>query len=193
MPKSSTKEKITKVALDLFREKGINATSVEDILLASGTGKSQFYYYFKSKDGIISAALDDFCSSLKIRFNNEEISSWKELSAFFNFFIEINKDLEAPRACPLGFIGIELNNSQEKLSEQVNQIFDFIKQRLKNFFERMKKNKELKKDINPETLAEFCLAIIQGGLMTAKIRKDIQPLKSSIKHALKYLESLRVH
>ena len=52
MPKISTKNKIVAVALDLFHENGINATSVDDILEASGTGKSQLYYYFKSKASI---------------------------------------------------------------------------------------------------------------------------------------------
>jgi AcrR family transcriptional regulator len=47
MSKTSTKDRILAVALDLFHENGINATSVDDILEASGTGKSQFYYYFK--------------------------------------------------------------------------------------------------------------------------------------------------
>ncbi|NBV99561.1 MAG: TetR family transcriptional regulator [Proteobacteria bacterium] len=40
MPNMSTKEKIVAVALDLFHENGINATSVDDILEASATGKS---------------------------------------------------------------------------------------------------------------------------------------------------------
>jgi TetR/AcrR family transcriptional regulator, transcriptional repressor for nem operon len=193
MSKISTKEKIIRVALDLFHENGINATSVDEILKASGTGKSQFYYYFKSKEGLISAVLDSFFEFIKSEDSpiDREIQSWEDLEVFLSFFVTMNKCFNKPRACPLGFIGVELNASQIELSEQVNEIFDYIKLALKKFFDKAKKNGDLKKNIDSASLADFCLAILQGGLMTSKIRRDIKPLKASIKHAFKYLKAVR--
>jgi AcrR family transcriptional regulator len=193
MSKTSTKDRIVAVALDLFHENGINATSVDGILEASGTGKSQFYYYFKSKEGLISAVLASFFKFIKSDGSpiDHEISSWEDLEGFLNFFVTMNKSFDKPRACPLGFIGVELNSSQAELSVQVNEIFDYMKFALKKFFDKAKKNGDLKKNIDTDSLADFCLAILQGGLMTSKIRKDIKPLKDSIKHALKYLAIIR--
>jgi len=193
MNKVSTKEKIISVALDLFHEKGINATSVDDILAASDTGKSQFYYYFKSKEGLIGAVLDrlaDYIGNLKF-MQHKGLDSFQDLEDFFHFFINMNKNLDLPRACPMGFIGAELSPCQEELSVKVNQIFDSIKMTLKNFFDKAKKKGDFKKDLNTENLAEFCLAVIQGALITAKIRKNIKPLEISVKHALKYINFLR--
>jgi AcrR family transcriptional regulator len=189
----STKEKIVAVALDLFHENGINATSVDDILEASATGKSQFYYYFKSKEGLISAVLESFFKFIRSDASpiNHEISSWEDLEDFLNFFLTMNKRFDKPRACALGFIGAELNSSQIELSQQVNEIFDYMKLTLKKFFDKARKNGDFKKNIDADSLADFCLAILQGGLMTSKIRKDIKPLKASIKHALKYLAIIR--
>jgi TetR/AcrR family transcriptional repressor of nem operon len=193
MSKTSTKDRIVAVALDLFHENGINATSVDDILEASGTGKSQFYYYFKSKEGLISAVLESFFEFIKSDGSpiDHEISSWEDLEDFLNFFVTMNKRFDKPRACPLGFIGVELNSSQAELSVQVNKIFDYMKFALKKFFDKAKKNGDFKKNIDTDSLADFCLAILQGGLMTSKIRKDNKPLKASIKHALKYLAIIR--
>jgi AcrR family transcriptional regulator len=193
MSKTSTKEKILAVALDLFHENGINATSVDDILEASGTGKSQFYYYFKSKEGLIGAVLESFFKFIKSDGSpiDHEISSWEDLETFLIFFVTMNKSFDKPRACPLGFIGVELNSSQAELSVQVNEIFDYMKLALKKFFDKAKKNGDLKKNTDTDSLADFCLAILQGGLMTSKIRKDNKPLKASIKHALKYLAIIR--
>jgi AcrR family transcriptional regulator len=193
MSKISTKNKIVAVALDLFHENGINATSVDDILAASATGKSQFYYYFKSKEGLISAVLESFFKFIKSDGSpiDHEISSWEDLEDFLNFFVTMNKRFDKPRACPLGFIGAELNSSQVELSVQVNEIFDYMKLALKKFFDKAKKNGDFKKNIDADSLADFCLAILQGGLMTSKIRQNIKPLKASIKHALKYLAIIR--
>ena len=194
MSKTSTKDRIVAVALDLFHENGINATSVDDILEASATGKSQFYYYFKSKEGLISAVLETFFKFIKSDAApiDHEINSWEDLEEFLNFFVTMNKRFNKPRACPLGFIGAELNPSQTELSLQVNEIFDYMKFALKKFFDKAKKDGDLKKNTDTDSLADFCLAILQGGLMTSKIRKDNKPLKASIKHALKYLKAIRI-
>ncbi|MCA9399346.1 MAG: TetR/AcrR family transcriptional regulator [Candidatus Omnitrophica bacterium] len=48
-----TRERMLRTAFDLFHQKGVNATSVDEVLEKSGTGKSQFYYYFKSKEGLV--------------------------------------------------------------------------------------------------------------------------------------------
>lgn len=45
-------------ARDLLLQKGVEATSVEDVLSATKTGKSQFYHYFKSKAGMVTEVLD---------------------------------------------------------------------------------------------------------------------------------------
>ena len=52
-PKSAkgteTRAKIIRTAADLFHERGVGATSPDDVIEASNTGKGQFYHYFKSK------------------------------------------------------------------------------------------------------------------------------------------------
>ncbi len=48
-----TRLKIIQSAFDLFHNQGVNATSIDEILESSGTGKSQFYYYFESKDALV--------------------------------------------------------------------------------------------------------------------------------------------
>lgn len=50
-------------ARQLFLEKGIAATSVEDITLRADTSKGTFYFYFPSKDDVIAALREDFILS----------------------------------------------------------------------------------------------------------------------------------
>ena len=52
------KSLITETAARLMHEKGIDATSMDDVLVASRTGKSQTYHYFSSKEDLVAAVLE---------------------------------------------------------------------------------------------------------------------------------------
>ena len=56
MSEKNTKERIKEIGLDLFREKGFENVTINEICQASGINKHTFYYYFKSKDDL----LDDY-------------------------------------------------------------------------------------------------------------------------------------
>ncbi len=54
--RASTRKKrtfVVETALRLFRERGYEHVSVDDIIAATGTSKGTFYHYFKSKDELL--------------------------------------------------------------------------------------------------------------------------------------------
>ena len=51
----NTKSKIVSAAWKLFYEQGYDATTVDDILLESGTSKGSFYHYFEGKDALLGS------------------------------------------------------------------------------------------------------------------------------------------
>lgn len=53
--KSNVKSRIVEAAWALFYEHGYDATTVEDIVLRSGTSKGSFYHYFESKDALLDS------------------------------------------------------------------------------------------------------------------------------------------
>ncbi len=57
---NTTKAKITKVAWQLFHEKGYSETTIDDIIAASGTSKGSFYHYYSSKDELLSSLSEVF-------------------------------------------------------------------------------------------------------------------------------------
>ncbi len=55
MKSSNTKTRIVEAAWALFYELGYDATTVEDIVLRSGTSKGSFYHYFESKHALLGS------------------------------------------------------------------------------------------------------------------------------------------
>lgn len=70
------REKIGKVALDLFAEKGYASVGVQEIVDKSGISKPTLYHYFGNKEGLYRSLLDEgfstLFSSLDELFESEE-------------------------------------------------------------------------------------------------------------------------
>jgi AcrR family transcriptional regulator len=190
----NTRLKMIQTAFDLFHQQGVNATSVDEILARSGTGKSQFYHYFKNKEGIVHAVLQHFYERLKSNQSpiKNEIESWEDLEHWFQFFITAQKAMKCERSCPIGTIGNDLSDSQELLRQDVRLIFDLTRHSLARFFSGAKAKGEIPATVDPDALADFCFTIMQGGLLVAKIQRESAPFENAAAHAMAYLKSLKI-
>ena len=59
---NNTKAKIARVAWKVFHEKGYEETTIDEIILQSGTSKGSFYHYYSGKDELLGALADVFDS-----------------------------------------------------------------------------------------------------------------------------------
>ncbi|MEV0645288.1 TetR/AcrR family transcriptional regulator [Phytomonospora sp. NPDC050363] len=57
---SSTRERIQRVALELFLEQGYEKTSLREIAERLGVTKAALYYHFKAKEDILTSYFEDF-------------------------------------------------------------------------------------------------------------------------------------
>jgi TetR/AcrR family transcriptional regulator len=62
---STSKDRILRQALELFSEKGYDATSTREICAAAGITKPTLYYFFQSKEGLYRALVDDTLESFR--------------------------------------------------------------------------------------------------------------------------------
>lgn len=57
--KQQLKSELISTALQIIEEKGLDASSVDEIAARAGVAKGTFYLYFKAKSDIISAVIED--------------------------------------------------------------------------------------------------------------------------------------
>ncbi|MFF2484646.1 TetR/AcrR family transcriptional regulator [Paenibacillus sp. NPDC058071] len=55
-----TKKRVAEAARALFVQKGYKATSIEDIVAATGGSKGNIYYHFKSKEGLFLHLMEEW-------------------------------------------------------------------------------------------------------------------------------------
>lgn len=193
--KQKTKEKMIAVAFDLFHKNGIKQTSVDDILKATNTGKSQFYHYFGSKDGMIMAVINYVTGWTKETKSDTPypyiVKSWQDIENWFNFFISMQEYNNYDRACPMMTIGNDLNDDQTDLRNKIKDITRHMYGQIKTFFDKQQANGALSKSINTGHLAQFAFTTLQGGLLLSKVERDNTPLKNAVKLYLDYVEQVK--
>ena len=187
---ASTKVRIIQVAADLFHKQGVRATSPEEIIEASATGKSQFYYYFKSKEGLVHDVLQRHLAAIKNGDApvNYEINSWQDLERWFQAHVDLQKRYKMTRGCPFGTVGNELTEKDGLIRQDLGHLFEVVKHKLATFFVREKAQGRLLKDANEEHLAAFCIATIQGAMLMGKIERDSRTVEIAFREALLHLK-----
>jgi len=190
-----TKRRIIDAAADLFHKQGVHLTSPDQIMEASGTGKGQFYHYFKNKEGLVHEVLLTHLEMIKTGQSpvSYDVNSWEELRDCLLIHIELQKRFDMTRGCPIGTVGNEVTERDELIRQDVNLIFQVIKNKLASFFIREKAKGNLREDADEERLADFCLATLQGAMMIGKVQRSPQPVETTIRETLKHIERYLVN
>jgi AcrR family transcriptional regulator len=191
---ADTRLRIIRAAADLFHQQGARATSPDQIIEASRTGKGQFYHYFKSKEGLIHEVLQTFLEEIKAGKSpvNYEINSWKDLERWFGAQLELQKGYEMTRGCPFGTLGNEVTVTDELVRQDLSLIFEVIKNKLAAFFVKEKARGKLTKRADAEIMADFCIATMQGAMLMGKVKRSSQTVEAAVKEALAHLKSYSV-
>ena len=180
--------------IDLFHRQGVNATSIDQILDKSGTGKSQFSHYFKTKDGLVHAAITYLHELIRDgkAATGYDVKTWKDMDRWFQSYIDIQKSVNFERSCPIGTIGNDILSDQNDLRKDVIDFLTWSRGRLTQFFCERKEAGELPAKIQPQALADFCIAIMQGGMLLTKIKRDSDMFENAANQARAYIRSLRI-
>src|SRR5947208_2761433 len=167
-----TRSRIIRAAADLFHQKGARATSPDEIIAASRTGKGQFYHYFRNKEGLVHEVLQTYLEAIKSGTSpiDYEISSWRDLERWFAAHLELQKRYQMTRGCPFGTLGNEVSADDELVRQDVSLIFEVVRNKL----------------------ADFCLATIQGAMLMGKVQRSSQPVEAAAREAVVHVKSYLV-
>lgn len=191
---AETRLRILQTAADLFHKQGVRATSPDEIIEASRTGKGQFYHYFGSKEGLVHEVLQRYLNEIQTGTArvNYEIHSWRDLEEWFLVQAELQKNFHMTRGCPFGTIGNEVTETDELIRQDLNLIFEVVKNKIAAFFVQEKSRGRLKKAAKENQLADFCLAALQGAMLLGKIKRDRELVETTSRAALAHLKGFAV-
>jgi len=168
-------------AAELFAERGIAATSVDEVLAAAGAGKGQFYHYFRGRDELAAAAVGHRCAQVVAGLTEAlgGVSSLAQLEQALAGFMAGFAEMGMP-GCPIGTLSTEVAGRNEEARLAAAAGFDAWEHLLAGALERMRERGELRAEAEPAVLATGLLASIEGGMVLAQARQDMASLHVAV-------------
>jgi TetR/AcrR family transcriptional regulator, transcriptional repressor for nem operon len=181
----ASRERIVERAAELFAERGIAATTVDEVLAAAGAGKGQFYHYFRGRDELAAAAVGFRCAQVVAGLTQAlgAVSSLAGLEEALEGFIAGFEQSGMP-GCPIGTLATEVAGRNEDARLQAAAGFDAWEGLLADALERMRQRGELRADAPAPVLATGLLASIEGGMVLSQARKDMASLRIAVEAGL---------
>lgn len=138
MPKKSerTRQKIVEAANRLFYHKGYNQTSFSDVVDAAGVPRGNIYYYFKTKDEILEAAIKHRTERIAQMLEGWTGSYRTPIDRLHRFIDILSNSADAITryGCPMGTLNTELGKDQGALQEQAENLFKVFESWLSDQF-----------------------------------------------------------
>jgi len=188
----ASRERIVERAADLFAERGIAGTSVDEVLAAAKAGKGQFYHYFRNRDELAAAAVGYRCAQVVDGLTDAlgDVSSLAGLEQALAGFIAGFEQTGLP-GCPIGTLATEVAGRNEAARLQAAAGFDAWERLLADALERMRQRGELRADAQPAALATGLLASIEGGMVLSQVRQDVASLRIAVDTGLAQVRAHR--
>jgi TetR/AcrR family transcriptional repressor of nem operon len=189
---AKTRERIVTAAADLMYVRGIGATTLDDVLAASGVSKSQLYRHFANKDEVVRAVIELMGERVIQREQNAlgRVSTVAGLRRWRDALVQNNALRHGAYGCALGSFASEVVDHDDVARQTLLALFAEWKELLAGAIRRIQSAGLLPPDAPVDELATGLLAALQGGYVLAQTARDVTPMATSIDMALTHIESL---
>lgn len=186
----ATKQRIIEAAAGLVVRHGVAATSLDDIMDASGTSKSQLYHYFADREALMCAVveaqagrvLDGQHACLAGLRSVEDLRAWRD------GLVAASRASGGIGGCPIGSLASALADRSEAARTRLEQSFRQWEFDLAATFRAMQASGSLRLGKSPEDLALAIIAALQGGLLLAQTSRSMRPLELALDMAIAHVE-----
>jgi len=187
---AATKRRIVEAAAELIYARGVERVSLDEVMEASGTSKSQLYHYFDNKTGLVGEVIA-FQTSRILQTNAlhlERLDSLEALRAWRDMMVAANRAGGGVGGCPLGSLANELAAQFDETRQQLDQSFAAWSAVIEAGLSRMKEMGQLRSRADTKGMAVAILAAIQGGILLSKTARNSKPLELALDMALSHVE-----
>jgi TetR/AcrR family transcriptional repressor of nem operon len=187
-----TREAVIAAATRLIHVHGYNAMALDDVLRESGVGKGNFYYHFKSKEDLGHAILDKIVDGFLERtlepcFADPTTPPLSQIRCFLDRVLEAQRERNCVGGCVMGNLASELSDVHEGFRTRLATLFTAWQARLATALESARQRGELARRADPETIARFVVASLEGAILLAKVSKDIRVMEQCLDELKSYL------
>ncbi len=177
-----TRGRLVREATALINRKGFARTTINEIIKFTGVKKGNLYFHFSSKHALGLAILEEIKTE-SASFVAKGLQGDTPLAKIDNYFNAVflkHEKMNFVGGCPVGNTALEMGDSDPEFAAVITEIFNDWKLKLSEVLSQARMAGELSVDLEPEILANHIVAVIEGGIMLAKVSKDGSNLKLAL-------------
>lgn len=157
--KLQTKKTISQIAINLFFSKGLNETTVAEIMEKANLGTGTFYNYFESKEDILKYFLVESIDSTIQTLKEIQISSVSATQKLSQMMLVVGKTYQANQ--PLIRLYMNFYRSNDK-AERKAPHGTRLKEILASIIVEGQEKNEFRRDIPPAVINEMFSGILRS-------------------------------
>ncbi|GIQ68729.1 TetR/AcrR family transcriptional regulator [Xylanibacillus composti] len=185
-----TKANIIAKAADILNQKGYYASSLSEIMEATGLKKGGIYNHFGSKEEIVTEVFHYCVNKLDAHFQ-QAVSRHSHAADQLLALIDAAKDLyhgrPVPGGCPIMNAAVESDDAYPFLKEKANQSMNRLLARIASIIKRGQRTGDIRTAVDAREVAVFVVSTIEGALMLSKLRDEERPLRTAISSLTQYI------
>jgi TetR/AcrR family transcriptional repressor of nem operon len=186
-----TRRRIVETARALFHARGYTNTSMDDIVRRSRVTKGNLYYYFSSKEALGQAVVDQTVAEQLETGQSAQGDPVQEIVAMFRRSERALADGRCKGGCLFGNLALEVSDLHDGIRRKLDQVFSVWEGRLEALLEAGVRDGVLVGDFDPKMTARFLVATLEGGILLAKVKRNVAAMKACTATVERLMESLR--
>ena len=126
-PPAGKRERLVAAACRVLHEQGVERTTLADIALAADVPVGNVYYYFKTKDQLVEAAINAHGNDLRAMLSalDRRHTPQARLKGLIGALVE-QRELAARYGCPFGTLACELDKRPDGLDRTAADVLGIL-------------------------------------------------------------------
>ncbi|WP_442798107.1 TetR/AcrR family transcriptional regulator [Pantoea vagans] len=180
-PREFDPDAFLNTALDCFWQNGYQATSMADLMKASGLASASIYKLYPDKRAIYLAALQRYMDegTLRTKRRTAEMSPEAALREMLEFAAQLSSAPAGERGCFTIAAASELLPGDEEVKAKVSAKFRNIINELECILVRGQQQQVFRRDEEARVIAQTLFMMIEGMRIYGKIEPSIEDIRQS--------------
>ncbi|MDJ0752282.1 MAG: TetR/AcrR family transcriptional regulator [Ardenticatenaceae bacterium] len=189
-PRNFDPQEALQKTMAFFWQNGYRATSIDDIVRATGVNRYSLYTEFGDKEALFEKAIqfyaDHFISNMIAPLEAPEAA----LSSVIHYFELLQQDVysDSPRGCLIGNSSLELSRPSEAVVAAITAHFGRLKHAFVHALTNAQQAAEISSSMDVERQADFLVGVVRGYLAGLRAQDSADSIDHLILVALETLK-----
>lgn len=177
---SSTKDRIVEAGSTAIAAKSFNGCGLKEILDCAAVPKGSFYHYFKSKEDLGVAVIEESAAAhaefIRGQLGDRSISPLQRVQAMFRAMRDHYAEQGPMRECVIAKLALEVAQLSEPMRLAIKYAYDNWSSLLARTLGEAQAAGEISAGQDPQQLADFLINAWEGCTLRMQIDRNIEAL-----------------